>query len=73
MIGSETPILLAKASEIFVEELTLNAWKHTEDNKRKTLQKSDISQAVARYSLCPFLATSHFFVFVYVVILGFVF
>lgn len=48
MIGSETPILLAKASEIFVEELTLSAWKHTEDNKRKTLQKSDISQAVAR-------------------------
>ncbi|VDP14803.1 unnamed protein product [Onchocerca flexuosa] len=55
MIGSETPILLAKASEIFVEELTLNAWKHTEDNKRKTLQKSDISQAVARNDMFDFL------------------
>uniref|UniRef100_A0A0R3Q9C2 CBFD_NFYB_HMF domain-containing protein n=1 Tax=Brugia timori TaxID=42155 RepID=A0A0R3Q9C2_9BILA len=55
MIGSETPILLAKASEIFVEELTLNAWKHTEDNKRKTLQKSDISQAIARNDMFDFL------------------
>ncbi|KAM3715815.1 Nuclear transcription factor Y subunit gamma [Dirofilaria immitis] len=55
MIGSETPILLAKASEIFVEELTLSAWKHTEDNKRKTLQKSDISQAVARNDMFDFL------------------
>ncbi|EJW86146.1 hypothetical protein WUBG_02944 [Wuchereria bancrofti] len=55
MIGSETPILLAKASEIFVEELTLSAWKHTEDNKRKTLQKSDISQAIARNDMFDFL------------------
>uniref|UniRef100_A0A0R3RHQ5 CBFD_NFYB_HMF domain-containing protein n=1 Tax=Elaeophora elaphi TaxID=1147741 RepID=A0A0R3RHQ5_9BILA len=52
---AKTPILLAKASEIFVEELTLSAWKHTEDNKRKTLQKSDISQAVARNDMFDFL------------------
>ncbi|VBB33472.1 unnamed protein product, partial [Acanthocheilonema viteae] len=52
---AKTPILLAKASEIFVEELTLNAWKHTEDNKRKTLQKSDISQAVVRNDMFDFL------------------
>ncbi len=31
-------IFLAKACEMFIEELTLRSWVHTEDNKRKTLQ-----------------------------------
>ncbi|VDN01495.1 unnamed protein product [Thelazia callipaeda] len=55
MIASETPSLLAKASEIFIEELALNAWKLTEDNKRKTLQKSDVSQAIASNDMYDFL------------------
>lgn len=38
MISAEAPVLFAKAAEIFIEELTLRSWVHTEDNKRKTLQ-----------------------------------
>lgn len=38
MISAEAPMLFAKAAEIFIHELTLRAWIHTEDNKRRTLQ-----------------------------------
>lgn len=38
MISAEAPVLFAKAAEIFIHELTLRAWIHTEDNKRRTLQ-----------------------------------
>ncbi|VDM49291.1 unnamed protein product [Toxocara canis] len=55
MISAEAPVLLAKAAEIFIEELTLRSWMHTEESKRKTLQKSDISQAVSRYEQFDFL------------------
>jgi hypothetical protein len=40
MISAEAPMLFAKAAEIFIHELTLRAWVHTEDNKRRTLQVS---------------------------------
>lgn len=38
MISAEAPVLFAKAAEMFIEELTLRAWIHTEENKRRTLQ-----------------------------------
>ena len=38
MISAEAPVLFAKAAEIFVSELSLRAWFHTEENKRRTLQ-----------------------------------
>ena len=38
MISAEAPVLFAKAAEIFINELSLRAWIHTEDNKRRTLQ-----------------------------------
>ncbi|VDN58027.1 unnamed protein product [Dracunculus medinensis] len=55
MISAEAPVLLAKAAELFIEELALRSWLHTEENKRKTLQKCDISQAVSRYDQFDFL------------------
>ncbi|KAK0425482.1 hypothetical protein QR680_009229 [Steinernema hermaphroditum] len=55
MISSEVPVLLAKAAEIFIEELTLRAWYHTEESKRKTIQRSDISTACARCDMFDFL------------------
>jgi nuclear transcription factor Y gamma len=42
MIGAEAPVLFAKAAEIFILELTLRSWIHTEENKRRTLQVSNI-------------------------------
>ena len=38
MISAEAPTVVAKAVEIFVRELTLRAWEHTEECKRRTLQ-----------------------------------
>ena len=41
MISAEAPVLFAKAAEMFITELTMRAWIHTEDNKRRTLQVSN--------------------------------
>ena len=38
MISAEAPLLFSKAAEMFIHELSLRAWIHTEDNKRRTLQ-----------------------------------
>ena len=38
MISAEVPVLFAKAAEIFIHELTLRSWLHTEESKRRTLQ-----------------------------------
>jgi len=43
MISAEVPILFAKAAEIFIHELTLRAWLHTEESKRRTLQVYNIN------------------------------
>ncbi|XP_022283452.1 nuclear transcription factor Y subunit gamma isoform X1 [Canis lupus familiaris] len=45
MISAEAPVLFAKAAQIFITELTLRAWIHTEDNKRRTLQE-EVRQSV---------------------------
>ena len=38
MISAEAPIVFAKAAEMFIQEVTIRAWLHTEENKRRTLQ-----------------------------------
>jgi nuclear transcription factor Y gamma len=55
MISAEAPILFAKACEIFVLELTMRAWIHTEENKRRTLQRSDIATAISKTDVFDFL------------------
>lgn len=55
MISAEAPLLFAKAAEIFIQELTLRAWIHTEDNKRRTLQRNDIAMAISKYDQFDFL------------------
>merc|ERR1712111_228889 len=55
MISAEAPVLFAKAAEIFIHELTMRAWIHTEDNKRRTLQRNDIAMAIAKYDQFDFL------------------
>jgi histone H3/H4 len=67
MISAEAPILFAKGCDIFITELTMRAWIHAEDNKRRTLQRSDIAAALAKSDMFDFLidivpreeATSH--------------
>ena len=55
MISAEAPVLFAKAAEIFIHELTMRAWIHTEDNKRRTLQRNDIAMAITKYDQFDFL------------------
>ncbi|KAG8224546.1 hypothetical protein J437_LFUL002150 [Ladona fulva] len=55
MISGEAPLLFAKAAEIFIHELTLRAWVHTEDNKRRTLQRNDIAMAITKFDQFDFL------------------
>ncbi|KAJ8681261.1 hypothetical protein QAD02_017048 [Eretmocerus hayati] len=55
MISAEAPMLFSKAAEIFIHELTLRAWVHTEDNKRRTLQRNDLAMAITKYDQFDFL------------------
>merc|ERR1719447_1263646 len=55
MISAEAPILFSKAAEIFISELSLRAWIHTGDNKRRTLQRNDIAMAITKYDQFDFL------------------
>lgn len=55
MISAEAPILFAKGCDIFITELTMRAWIHAEDNKRRTLQRSDIAAALAKSDMFDFL------------------
>lgn len=55
MISAEAPLLFAKAAEIFIHELTLRAWIHTENNKRRTLQRNDIAMAITKFDQFDFL------------------
>ncbi|XP_042142774.1 nuclear transcription factor Y subunit gamma isoform X3 [Ixodes scapularis] len=55
MISAEAPVLFARAAEIFITELSLRAWVHTEDNKRRTLQRNDIAMAITKYDQFDFL------------------
>lgn len=55
MISAEAPVLFAKACEMFILELTHRAWAQTEEAKRRTLQRSDISAAIQRTDIFDFL------------------
>eukprot|EP00262_Sarcandra_glabra_P012515 TRINITY_DN3251_c0_g1_i1.p1 TRINITY_DN3251_c0_g1~~TRINITY_DN3251_c0_g1_i1.p1 ORF type:complete len:176 (-),score=26.39 TRINITY_DN3251_c0_g1_i1:267-794(-) len=55
MISAEAPFVFAKACEMFILELTVRSWNHTEENKRRTLQKNDIAAAITRTDIFDFL------------------
>jgi len=55
MIAGEAPVLLGKACELFVREVTMRAWRHTERNRRRTLQRQDVHQAVSESEVYDFL------------------
>ncbi|CAG8437700.1 3818_t:CDS:2 [Funneliformis caledonium] len=55
MISAEAPILFAKGCDIFITELTMRAWHHAEECKRRTLQRSDIANAIKKVDMFDFL------------------
>jgi len=54
MISAEAPILFAKACEMFIIELTIRSWIHTEEGKRRTLQRNDIASAITKTDIFDF-------------------
>jgi histone H3/H4 len=55
MISGEAPLLMSKACELLVKELSARAWQHTERNRRRTLQRQDIHAAVGESEVYDFL------------------
>jgi len=55
MISAEAPVLFAKACEMFILELTLRSWAYSENNKRRTLQKEDMREAIQKTDIFDFL------------------
>ncbi|KAG5177415.1 histone-fold-containing protein [Tribonema minus] len=55
MISAEAPVLFAKACEMFILELTLRSWAYSEKNKRRTLTKEDIQEAIEKTDVFDFL------------------
>ncbi|KAJ2726353.1 hypothetical protein GGI07_000667 [Coemansia sp. Benny D115] len=55
MISAEAPILFSKACEIFITEITQRAWMNAEENKRRTLQRQDVSFAAQKSEMFDFL------------------
>lgn len=48
----------SQACEMFILELTLRSWNHSEENKRRTLQRNDIAAAITRTDIFDFLVRS---------------
>jgi len=55
MISAEAPLIFAKAAQMFITELSLRAWIHTEDSKRRTLQRNDVATAITKFDQFDFL------------------
>nr|XP_021861049.1 nuclear transcription factor Y subunit C-2-like [Spinacia oleracea] len=55
MISADAPVLLSRACQMFIQDLSLRAWNSTQEGKRKTLQKTDISAALSTTDLFDFL------------------
>lgn len=55
MVASEVPVLFSLVADVFVQELTLRAWIHTEESKRRILQRGDVSAAVKTSPMYDFL------------------
>jgi histone H3/H4 len=55
MIASDAPLLMSKACELLIRELSVRAWQHTERNRRRTLQRQDVHAAVGESEVFDFL------------------
>ncbi|CAL0317317.1 unnamed protein product [Lupinus luteus] len=55
MVSAEVPLFMAKACEIFIQELTLRAWILTQEKERCTLLNRDIAKAIHKKHVLHFL------------------
>jgi hypothetical protein len=55
MIAAESPVLLGKACELLIKDLSIRSWLKTKKSKRKTVQKPDVLSAVSNNEMFDFL------------------
>ncbi|XP_028183225.1 nuclear transcription factor Y subunit C-2-like [Glycine soja] len=55
MISSEIPMLMSKACEIFIQELTFRAWMHAEKNNKSIVQPCDVAKVIMQTDTMNFL------------------
>jgi nuclear transcription factor Y gamma len=55
MISGDAPIIMTKACELLIKELSTRAWQHTYRNRRRTLQRADLHAAVGESEVFDFL------------------
>ncbi|KAM3576407.1 hypothetical protein VYU27_001757 [Nannochloropsis oceanica] len=55
LISMEALVIMAKACELFLLELTLRGWQMTKHNARRTLQRVDLAQAIIKCDVFDFL------------------
>ena len=81
MISTEVPVMFSRILEIFITELTMRSWLHTEDSKRRTVQVASLVDMYSRtehstfrnlqllidhlYSSCSFVALSLQYLYLY--------
>lgn len=55
LITGECTFLVAKATELFIESLAREAFLHTAQSKKKTVQKRDVDAAIENVDALMFL------------------
>ncbi|GLJ45984.1 hypothetical protein SUGI_0968360 [Cryptomeria japonica] len=55
MVSAEAVVVMGKACEMMMKELSLRAWIRTRDGKRRTLQNKDIWSGVSESEVFDFL------------------
>ncbi|XP_027771217.1 nuclear transcription factor Y subunit C-1-like [Solanum pennellii] len=55
MVAGESPVLLAKACELFIQDLTLRSSLHAQENHRRILKKDDLTDVIVQTDYFDFL------------------
>ena len=55
MVSAETPMLMSKACEIFIQELTFRAWMRAEESNKSTVQPCDVAKVIMQNNAMQFL------------------
>ncbi|WVZ07009.1 hypothetical protein V8G54_020355 [Vigna mungo] len=55
MVSAETPMLMSKACEIFIQELTYRAWMRAEESNKSTVQPCDVAKVIMQNHAMQFL------------------
>ncbi|KAK6794978.1 hypothetical protein RDI58_008431 [Solanum bulbocastanum] len=55
MVAAESPVLLAKACELFIQDLTLRSSLNAQENHRRILKKDDLTDVIVQTDYFDFL------------------